>query len=73
MFSPGTVRSPLAFGLYGLAWAFGWNIFGASSPSQLIQWFEDRSSVIKAVALASWACGGVAGLSGLCFRWGMNR
>ena len=59
---------PLSFGLYAMAWAYGWNLYGASSPADMLHWFETKSSVIKAVCLASWAASLIAGFTGLAVR-----
>jgi hypothetical protein len=55
---------PLTFGLYGIAWAFGWCVFQIENPTDLAAWFENRGRIIKTVIMASWLCAALAG--GIC-------
>jgi hypothetical protein len=52
---------PLAFGLYGIAWAFGWCVFQIENPLDFAAWFENRGRIIKTVIMASWLCAALAG------------
>src|SRR3712207_2606851 len=60
---------PVIFGLYGLAWAFGWTLYSASVPVYLTQWLTDRASIIKVVSLGSWFVGGFAGIACCMLQW----
>jgi hypothetical protein len=53
---------PLAFGIYGVAWAFGWFVFQASDPNELLPWLEAHGRTIKTTLLCSWFIGALAGL-----------
>lgn len=59
---------PLFFGIYVIAWAYGWNLFSASSPADLLEWFDKKSSVIKAISLVSWTGAILCGSIALAFR-----
>jgi hypothetical protein len=54
---------PLAFGLYGIAWAFGWCVFQIENPMDFVAWFENRGRIIKTVIMASWLCAALAGFA----------
>ena len=64
---------PLAFGLYAIAWAFGWCVFQIENPMDLAAWFENRGRIIKTVITASWLCAALAGFACLAIRRARSR
>lgn len=53
---------PLAFGLYGVAWALGWVVYQTSDAGAITTWVEERGPMIKTVLLSAWTCAALAGL-----------
>lgn len=54
---------PIAFALYCLGWAMGWAVYQVTEPNDLSSWIGDHGRTIKALLLASWACGALAGIT----------
>ena len=64
---------PIAFALYVVGWALGWTVFGSSSPTQLVAWFDDYGGAVTTTVLSAWICGGISGILCVWIRRRLQR